>query len=167
MKDKHEREYLAFVGARLPWLRRVAFLLAQDWHRADDLVQVAITRLYVHWHRARAAQNLDGYARRVLVNAFLGERRSRWASLVQLRPALPEAAVSDVDTDTRLTVQAALAKVPPRQRAVLVLRYHCDLSVAETAEILGCSTGTVKSQTSHGLATLRRLLSSPAPTNER
>lgn len=158
VKDKHEHEYLAYVQERGPWLRKVAYLLAQDWHTADDLVQAAITQLYVNWARVRAADNIDGYARRVLVNTFLGERRSRWWSRVLLLPRTPERPMAEVDQADRFTVRAALCQVPPRQRAVLVLRYYCDLSVQETADVLHCSTGTVKSQTSHGLAALRRLL---------
>lgn len=158
MTDKYEREYLAYVYERGPWLRKVAYLLAQDWDTADDLVQTAITQLYVHWRRIRAADNVDGYTRRVLVNAFLRERRLRWRSRVRLMSEPPELPAADVDQAERLMVRAALARVPPRQRAVLVLRFYCDLSVRETADMLRCSTGTVKSQTSHGLAALRRFL---------
>jgi len=163
VRDEQEREYLAYVDARSPWLRRVAYLLAHDWHRADDLVQATITHLYVHWRRVRAADNIDGYVRRMLVNEFLQERRSLWGGRLVLSPDAPDIPAPPLDVATQLTVRAALARVPPRQRAVLVLRYYCDLSVAETAAALGCSTGNVKSLTSHALGALRALLGDPAP----
>jgi RNA polymerase sigma-70 factor (sigma-E family) len=157
-----EQQYVEYVTARLPVLRRTAYLLCGDPHRADDLVQVTITRLYQHWRRAREAENLDGYVRAILVRTFISEQRLGWARRIRLvgmphqTPAPPAAAGPDVETAA--VVRAALAKVPPRQRAVLVLRFLCDLPVAEVAEILGCAPGTVTSQTSLGLATLRRRL---------
>jgi RNA polymerase sigma-70 factor (sigma-E family) len=154
-----ERRYVQFVSTRLPWLRKVAFLLCQDWDRADDLAQAAITRLYTHWRAAARATNLDGYARTVLVREFLGSRRTAWARRVDLRDEpYAEASSPAEDPATRLAVRAALAMVPPRQRAALVLRFYCDLSITEAAEALACSPGTVKSQTSRGLAALRRAL---------
>jgi RNA polymerase sigma-70 factor (sigma-E family) len=144
-------------------LRRTAFMLCQDWHRADDLVQAAITKLYVHWGRARGADHIDAYARTVLVREFLGERRSAWARRVSLDSQLARASTDDTsDHDALLDLRAALAAVPPRQRATLVLRFYCDLNVEQTAQVLGCSPGTVKSQTVKGLAALRRALD-PAP----
>jgi RNA polymerase sigma-70 factor (sigma-E family) len=156
--DEHELEYLEYVRERGQSLRKVAYMLTQDWHAADDVAQTAITQLYLHWRRVRAADNLDGYVRRVLVNAFLSEQRRGWRSRVRLEAVLPEHPVASDDLAERVTVRAALVQVPPRQRAVLVMRYYCDLSVQETADALGCSPGTVKSQTSHGLTALRRLL---------
>jgi RNA polymerase sigma-70 factor (sigma-E family) len=149
-------DYEAYVTARLPWLRRAAYLLCQDWDRADDLVQVAITRLYVHWHRARAADNLDGYARTILVRVFLAEQQTAWWRRVGVVREPPDSAVPADESD--LDLRAALAGLPPRQRAAVVLRFYCDLSVEQTADVLKCSTGNVKSQTSRGLAALRRVL---------
>lgn len=168
MKDEDERRYIEYVSGRLPWLRKVAFLLCQDWHRADDLAQAAITRLYVHWRTAVRAENLDGYLRRMLVREFLGVRRTAWASRVVLEAGpVGDVGVHDVDPATRVAVRAALARVPARQRAALVLRYYCDLSIEETAELLQCSPGTVKSQTARGLAALRRALDGePIATHE-
>jgi RNA polymerase sigma-70 factor (sigma-E family) len=154
-----EGRYVEYVSSRLAWLRKVAFLLCQDWHRADDLAQAAITRLYVHWRFAARADNLDAYARRVLVREFLSTRRTVWGSRVDLRPD-PVDDSHDEDPLTRMVVRSALAQVPPRQRAALVLRYYCDLSVEESADLLRCSPGTVKSQTARGLAALRRALES-------
>ncbi|NUW43061.1 SigE family RNA polymerase sigma factor [Nonomuraea rhodomycinica] len=151
-------EYTAYVSGRLPWLRRVAYLLCQDWHRADDLVQSAITRLYVKWRRARAADDLDAYVRVILVRVFLAEQRGGWFSRVRVTDAPPAAPAPRQNHDLAMDLRRALAAVPPRQRATLVLRFHCDLSVEQTAHVLGCSTGTVKSQTARGLAALRARL---------
>src|SRR5450432_3137198 len=142
-------------------LRRVAYLLSQDWDRADDLVQATITQLYVHWARARAADHIDAYARTILVREFLTERRSAWARRVNLDGRVPEASSRATDFDAVLDLRAALTQVPPRQRATLVLRFYCDLNVEQAARVLGCSAGTVKSQTSKGLESLRRALLPP------
>lgn len=153
-----DEEFTRYVTARMPWLRRVAFLLCQDWHRADDLVQTAITRLYVHWRRASAADNVDGYARTVLVRVFLAEQRGGWRQRVRLVERTPDEAVPPADHATDVDLRAALAALAPRQRAAVVLRYYCDMSVEQTADVLNCSTGTVKSQTARGLDALRRTL---------
>ncbi|WP_433441985.1 SigE family RNA polymerase sigma factor [Nonomuraea sp. CA-141351] len=161
MHAAEERDYVDYVTARLPSLRRLAYYLCKDAHRADDVVQMAITRLYVHWRRARAARDLDRYVDAMLVRCFLNDQRLGWWTRVRLAGyshEVPEAAGHPPDVETRSVVHAALAKVPPRQRAVLVLRFLCDLPVTEVAEILGCSTGNVKSQAARGLAALRRLL---------
>ena len=128
-------------------------------HGSDDLAQAAITRLYVHWRAAFQADNLDAYVRRILVREFLSARRTVWGSRVDLQPdPVVNAGAPEADPVTRVVVRAALTQVPPRQRAALVLRYYCDLSVEETADVLRCSAGTVKSQTARGLAALRREL---------
>jgi len=156
MSARRDEDFTGYVQARLAWLRRVAYLLCQDWQRADDLVQTAITSLYVHWRRARAMENIDGYARTILVRAFLSERRGGWAQRVTLAGNLPDTAGQAPDADDALDVRSALAGLPPRQRATLVLRFYCDLNVDQTARALGCSAGTVKSQTAKALASLRR-----------
>jgi RNA polymerase sigma-70 factor (sigma-E family) len=150
-----DEQYTAYVAARLPWLQRVAYLLCQDWDRADDLVQVALTRLYVRWNRVRSVENLDGYTRTVLVRVFLAEQRTGWWRRVSVREP-PEPDPDSADRDGDLDLRAALRELAPRQRAAVVLRFYCDLSVEQTAEVLNCSTGTVKSQTSRGLAALRQ-----------
>jgi len=156
-----DQDYVTYVRRRLDQLRRVAYLLCHDWHRADDLVQVTVTRLYVNWRRASAADDIDRYVNRMLVNAFLGERR-KWGSRVALMANPPERAAHHVDEGTKLAVRELLAQVPPRQRATLVLRFYCDLSIEEAAAVLGCSDGTVKSQTAKGLLRLRELWTAPA-----
>ncbi|MFJ5894627.1 SigE family RNA polymerase sigma factor [Streptomyces sp. NPDC093064] len=155
-----EAEFREFAESRADWLRRVAFLLCSDWHRADDLVQETLTKLYVHWPRMRRVENPDGYARTVLVNTFLAEQRSawqRWTARHRDRPGA-EPPAPPTDLEASLDLRRALAAIPPRQRATLVLRYYHDLSVEQTADALGCSPGNVKSQTSRGLRALRRVL---------
>jgi RNA polymerase sigma-70 factor (sigma-E family) len=153
-----EREYIEYVTARLPALRRLAYVLSGDAHRADDLVQQTITALFVRWRKIRTVAHLDRYVRSMLVHTFIDERRLAWAK-VRLFHEIPEqAAPVDHGFEDRTVLHAALAQVPRRQRAVLVLRFIYDLSVSEVAESLGCSEGTVKSQTSRGLTTLRKLL---------
>ena len=162
MAAEGDGDYIAYVTGRLPVLRRVAAQLTGDVHRGDDLVQHAITRLYVHWRRASRTDNLDAYVYRILLRAFLDERRVRWAG-VRLG-ASGDDEPRDVSADhaggvaDRLLLREALASLPPRQRAVLVLRFLVDLSVEDVSGILNISTGTVKSQTHDGLKTLRRLL---------
>ncbi len=162
MSAGRDAEYTEYVSAMLPSLRRLAMLLCQDWQRADDLVQAAITKLYVHWGRARRADHVDAYARAVLVHEFVHERRSGWARRVSLTGTVTETAAAAVDHDAVLDLRTALAMLPARQRATLVLRFYCDLNVDQSAQLLGCSPGTVKSQTAKALGTLRRALE-PGP----
>jgi RNA polymerase sigma-70 factor (sigma-E family) len=158
VRASRETEYTEYVQGRLAWLRRTAYLLCQDWQQADDLVQVAITRLYTHWGRARDAASLDAYTRTILVRVFLAERRSPWSRRVTLPGEYHDLPGKAPDHDARLDIRAALSALPARQRATVVLRYYSDLSIEEAAEILGVSPGTVKSQTAKGLAALRAAL---------
>lgn len=151
-------EYTEYVTARLAWLHQVAFLLCQDRSRAEDLVQTAITRLYVHWRKARGADNLDAYTRTILVRVFLADQRTGWRRRVLPFGTMPESSAPAADPDTALDLRDALESLGPRQRATIVLRFYCDLSIEQTAEALSCSTGTVKSQTARALATLRSSL---------
>lgn len=161
MDDKSDATYLAYVHGRIPALRRVAYLLGGDEHQADDLVQETITKLYARWPRISTAENVDAYVHTMLVRAFLDEKRRGWWR-VRLLGSPPERATPVAGTaEDRTVLRAALARIAPRQQAVLVLRFLCDRSVAEVAEILGCTEGTVKSQTSHGLNTLRKILGAP------
>lgn len=146
-----------FARSRQAHLRRTAHLLCGDWHLAEDLTQTALAKLYAVWRRVRQLESPDGYARRVLYRTFLDEtRRRRWWE----RPAAHQEDVvaAASDPDLRLTLLDALRQLPPRGRAVLVLRFWEDQSVEATATALGCSVGTVKSQTSRGLGTLRHIL---------
>jgi len=153
-----EAEFTDFVSARLASLRRLAMLLSQDWQRADDLVQAALTKLYVKWPRAIAADNIDAYVRAIVVREFIDERRSSWLTRVTLSDQPPDRQADPPDTDSAIDLQAAMSALPARQRATVVLRYYLDLNVHQTAQLLGCSSGTVKSQTARALDTLRRIL---------
>ena len=159
---RRDDEYTEFVAARLQALRRIAHLLCDDWHHADDLVQVTITRLYVRWHQVRVMDHPEAYTRTILVREFLRQRQSGWARRVSLSGEVPDWLGAGNDRDDALDVNAALAELPPRQRATLVLRFYCDQTVDEVAEVLGCSAGTVKSQTSKGLGSLRLALGRPS-----
>lgn len=157
-----EREtYVEYVTASTPRLRRVATLLSGDPARGDDLLQETFTRLFVHWKRASKADNLDGYVHRMLYRVFIDDKRRKWSS-VRLLDQLPETPHTAADPADALAVRTALRQVPKGQRAVLVLRYFGDLSVQEAADVLGCSTGTVKSQTARGLEALKTALNPPA-----
>jgi RNA polymerase sigma-70 factor (sigma-E family) len=164
MTQSREAEFADFVATREASLRRLAILLCQDWHRADDLVQVAITKLYVHWPKAKAADSMDAYVRAIVVREFLDERRSSWIRRVTLTSQLPDRPAPGIDPETALDIQAAIASLPPRQRATLVLRFYCDLSVEQAAQVLGCTPGTVKSQTAKALNSLRVVLGPNADT---
>jgi RNA polymerase sigma-70 factor (sigma-E family) len=158
---RRDAEFAEYVSARLPTLRRLALLLCQDWHTADDLVQAAIVKLFLQWPRAKGADNIDAYVRAIVVREFLHDRRTSWARHVRLTDQMPEVAAAAADSESSLDLQAAVAALPPRQRAVLVLRFYCDLNVDQSASVLGCSPGTVKSQTAKALNSLRQLMDAP------
>ncbi|NES13864.1 MULTISPECIES: SigE family RNA polymerase sigma factor [Micromonospora] len=157
MSDR-DTAFAEYFAARSDAMRGTAYLLCGDWHRAEDLVQTAFTKLYLVWNRVSRHEVLDAYVRQILVRAFLDERRRGWWRRERVggddadRPNPPES------PESRLVMLQALAALAPRQRAVLVLRYWEDLSVEETAALLGCSPGTVKSQAARGLENLRGLL---------
>jgi RNA polymerase sigma-70 factor (sigma-E family) len=151
-----------FVVGRSPALLRTAILLTGDRHDAEDLVQTALLRVARHWSRALA--NPDGYTRQVLVNLAYDDARRR-----KRRPETlgspPERAAMDDYGDDRDDLLRVLRELPERQRATVVLRFWEDLSVAETAQLLGCTEGTVKSTTSNALAHLRDALHLPLATS--
>jgi RNA polymerase sigma-70 factor (sigma-E family) len=161
MTSRHDGEFAEYMAARLPALRRLAFLLCQDWHRADDLAQAAAVKAYTHWAKAARADSTDAYLNAILVREFLHDRRSAWTRLVSLTEA-PETAATQTDHDSSLDLRSAVVALPPRQRAVLVLRFYCDLNIYQTAEALGCAPGTVKSQTAKALDSLRRAMGNSA-----
>jgi RNA polymerase sigma-70 factor (sigma-E family) len=157
MPSGSDSEYLAYVHGRVTALRRTAYLLSGDAHEADDIVQETLTKLYARWPRSQHVDNLDAYVNKMLVRVFLDDRRQGWWK-VSLRGRLPERAADAPTHEDRPVLRAALAKLPPRQQAVLVLRFLCDQPIRDVAEILHCSEGTVKSQTAHGLKRLRTVL---------
>lgn len=155
-------EFVEYVAMRTRAVHRAAYLLCGDRHRADDLLQATFVALFVNWHRARRAANLDAYVHRILVRRYLDERRLSW-SRVRLMWNTPEPrAVHPELSGDRDLVLAALRKLPPGQRTALVLRYYSDLSVEQTAEVMRCSAGNVKSQTARALAAMRRFLDADA-----
>jgi RNA polymerase sigma-70 factor (sigma-E family) len=150
----------AYFAARSDAMRGTAYLLCGDWHRAEDLVQLTFTKIYLAWRRIQRHEAMDSYTRQTLVRTFLSERRRGWFRHESVgSPTADRAAPPSYGhADERVVLLEALAKVPPRQRAVLVLRYWEDVSVEQTAALLECSQGNVKSQAARGLATLRGLL---------
>jgi len=151
-----EAGFRGYFAPRLDPLRRTAYLMCGDWHTADDVVSTVVVRMFRDWDRISRVENLDAYVRRAVVNAWLDERRRPWRRErpVPELPVRAAPAAQGAVTD-RLSLAAHLAALPPRRRAVIVLRYYCDLSVEETARVLECTEGTVKSQTARALATLR------------
>jgi len=135
----------SYAEGRIPVLRRNAYLLCGDWDRGDDLVQKVLTELFSRWAQARRADNLDAYVHTMLVRRAIDEKRSWWRRKVWLadeRTAPEPAAPPDPDPTVRIDLAAVIAELPPRQRAVIVLRYLQDFSVEDTATVLRCSTGT-------------------------
>lgn len=155
-RDKAFAEYFA---ARSGAMRGTAYLLCGDWHRAEDLVQTAFVKLYRVWNRIARHEVLDSYLRQILIRTFLDERRRGWWRRERVGGEDAEQVAPSDSPESRLVLLQALARVAPRQRAVLVLRYWEDLSVEDVAALLECSPGTVKSQAARGLDTLRGLLS--------
>lgn len=158
MKAEQRAAFLEFATARSASLHRIAYLMVGDSHLAQDLVQEVLTKVYVAWPRVREP---NAYCRRAITTTAVSwMRRKSWhehpveTGLDEPTPGPDSSAM----TDTRLEVWAALDAVPPRQRAALVLRFYEDLTETQTADALGCSVGTVKSQVSAGLKKLRAIL---------
>ena len=159
MRERERVLYVEFVSARYASLYRMAYLLTGNHHTAEDLVQTVLTKVYVSWGRVRRAERPESYARRMLANEAVSLHRHRWTTEVSTaRPAAvahagshggPEQAV----TDTHMVWQA-LARLTPKQRAVLVLRYYEDLSEAQIAAVLQIAPGTVKSHAHAALLAL-------------
>ncbi len=149
-------DFESYAAARWSRLLRTAYLLTGDHHEAEDLVQVTLAKVYLGWSRVRRLEEPDAYVHRALVNNNISRHRKR--RVVQLLTSrLPdrprEGAAAQVEA--RSLLLEALATLPPRQRAVVVLRYWEDLSEHQVAEVLGCTAGNVKSQASRGLRKLR------------
>ncbi|MGW6689986.1 SigE family RNA polymerase sigma factor [Streptomyces sp. NPDC054961] len=158
MTSAQEDAYLEFVSGRAKALYRSAYVLAAgDSHLAEDLVQETLSRVYVHWSRVAGAQSPAAYAQTVLVRTFLSLRRRRSTGE---RPIgnLPDSAACGPDAALRVTLLGALGQLPPRDRAVLLLRYWEDRSIEETARMLRLSSGAVRSQGTRALSRLRALL---------
>jgi len=155
-RDDQFRTYV--IGSRGRLLRTATLLSSGNADEAEDLVQTVLLRTYVSWPRIRA-ETRDAYVRRMLVNAFLDERRRPHARHERNQADVPDVAIEpDPSSDLDAAVFRALAELPPRMRAAVILRHLHDASVAETAQALGCSEGTVKSQTARALDHLRASL---------
>jgi RNA polymerase sigma-70 factor (sigma-E family) len=151
--------FTAYVAGRRAHLFRAAYLLCGDPHRAEDIVQTALAKLYVAWPRASRADSVDAYVRRVIINSHLDETRRPWRRESPTEDArLDRVAPAGVAPEDADALWAALKDLGPKQRRVVVLRHYWGLSVEETAADLGVSPGTVKSQTSAALEKLRTAL---------
>lgn len=152
-----EHDFGAFVAARATTLLRVAYLACGDRSEAEDLLQTALERTYRNWDRVRH-DSPEPYVRRVIVNTAISRARRR--AILRIIPVRvpPDTPARSADVDLRRVLMDALRALPPRQRAVVVLRYWEDLTEHQTAEVLGCTIGTVKSQSSKAMAKLRTAL---------
>ena len=157
MRD--EAAFVEFAQAARGRLRGTAYRWCGDWDQASDHVQEGLIRVYVAWPRLTRAGGEHGYARKAVVSAFLDHARRRSSTEISVEPDpdLPSGQDVSESVSARAALMAALTDLPPRQRACVVLRYFEDLSVAETAAALDCSEGTVKSQTSRALTSLRSM----------
>ena len=162
MALRHSRDRVAFsdfVTSQSSRLFRTAYLVVGDHQLAQDLLQEALVKTYVAWPRIRDASRAEAYVRRTIVTTAISWRRRR---SFHERPVevLPERVSGDLvdGLASHTAISAALRTLPPRQRAALVLRYYEDLSEAQTAEMMGCSVGTVKSQVAAALRHLRERL---------
>jgi RNA polymerase sigma-70 factor (sigma-E family) len=153
--DQSQADFVEFVQARQHALLRFAYLLTSDHHTAEDLVQTALAKTYLSWNKLRDRGALDAYVRRIILNENASLWRRAWRRQERSAGELPESAVHDLAAEDRDALWHVVQQLPPKQRAAVVLRYYEDLSEAETAAILGCSVGNVKSQTSRAIATMR------------
>jgi RNA polymerase sigma-70 factor (sigma-E family) len=151
-RTRREEEFTEYFSVRAPAMRRTAYLIVRDWHVAEDLTQTSFVRLYAAWPRVEAASR-DAYTRKIVVNQCLSHLRRRRETPTD---RLPEQVA--VESGGVLDLGRVLALLPPRQRAIVALRFLDDLSVVETSRVLDIAEGTVKSQTSRALETLRRHL---------
>jgi RNA polymerase sigma-70 factor (sigma-E family) len=157
----YEKEFAEFVTERRPVLRRKAYLMCQDWHQADDMVQAVLIKLYRRWPQLERRTELSGYLHTMLVRELATTRRSSASTREVLSDELPERPSPGVPQDhvpDRLLLRDALAKLGKSQRNAVILRYVDRLSAEEVATTLGCSVTTVRSQSCRGLANLRTIL---------
>ena len=158
MDERARQDFAEFVAARSAALIRLAYVLTCDQHAAEDLLQTALTKAAAHWGRIHSAP--EAYVRQIMYREQIGLWRRRARRPETAMAQVPELPVADPASslDTRLALQEALRSIPAGKRAVLVLRYLEDLPEAQVAQILGCSVGTVRSQTHKAIAQLRSVL---------
>ena len=162
-RDRSDDErFHVFATRSTASLTRLAYLLCGDQHLANDLVQTCLIRLYQAWPKVRDKDAADAYARKALLRSWLNERRRPWRRVETRDGHVPDTPVLEPDParvmHLKEVIRIALAELPPRQRAAVVLRYWAQHTVAETAAILRCSEGNVKSQSARGLTTMRTAL---------
>jgi RNA polymerase sigma-70 factor (sigma-E family) len=155
----HEEQFTAFVIAAAPRLRRTAYLMCRDWHLAQDLTQTTFAKMYASWGRIRRVANLEAYSRRVLMNAIFDHRSRRSATEVVVAdpPGAPHLTAAGT-AELHVTLMSALAALPVRDQAIVVLRHWEDQSVDTVAEILGVSPSAVKMRDARALSRLRAVL---------
>ncbi|ANP54720.1 RNA polymerase sigma-70 factor (sigma-E family) [Streptomyces griseochromogenes] len=162
-KQARDEEFQNFMIGRWPRLMRTAFLLTGEQHAAEDLVQSTLEQVYVHWRKVNSADDPEAYVRRVMINAHARRHRRRLKEFLApkddsgLVREVPETGDRIAQADDRGALLKALAQLPARQREAVVLRYWEDLTETQTAEAMGCSVGTVKSNAAKGIAKLRVL----------
>ncbi|AWS46986.1 SigE family RNA polymerase sigma factor [Streptosporangium sp. 'caverna'] len=154
------QEFTEFVAARGTSLFRIAHLTCGSRDEAEDVLQSALEKAYLNWGRLHAGSDPEPYVRRIIVNTAISRARRHAILQILFTPAPPDTPAPDAlpGVELRQILMIGLRALAPRQRAVLVLRFFEDLTEAQTAEVLGCSTGTVKSQTSKALTRLRALI---------
>ena len=161
----HDRpDFDEFVATRSTRLLRTAYLLTRDWALAEDLLQTALMKAWFAWRRVQGEP--EAYVRKIIATTYVSWLRRRWTGEVS-RSSLPEASVVDgtIMLELRHDLWSALGELPPRQRAVLVLRYFEDMTEAQAAEVLDVSVGTVKSQAAKALTRLREITTSATATS--
>jgi RNA polymerase sigma-70 factor (sigma-E family) len=156
-RRERDAEFTEYVNARRKTLLTAAYFCCGSWDHAEDVLQTALAKLYVAWPRVRRSHGEEAYVRRIIVNAAIDESRRPWRRERSV-DVLPDATTEPPDPGERSDLMRAMAGLPVGQRQVVVLRHWLGLSVEETAAELGISSGTVKSQTAHGLAHLRAAL---------
>ncbi|MCW2796107.1 SigE family RNA polymerase sigma factor [Nocardioides sp.] len=162
-----DEEFTAYLNARQPALLRTAYLLTGDRHQAEDVLQTSLAKLYLAWDRVQDRDSVDAYVRRIMVNENNSLWRRGWKKREHATDVVPEATpVRDTyDEGAGSALWDVVQTLPKKARAVVVLRYYEQLTEAETADVLGISVGTVKSQASRALAALRER--TPADLNPR
>lgn len=154
--SRRDEEFTAYLHARQPSLLRTAYLLTGDRHTAEDILQTSLAKLYLAWDKVNDKNSVDGYVRRIMVNENNSLWRRPWKKREHASDTMPETTYVDQYDDGRGTaLWEVVQSLPPKARAVVVLRFYEQLSEAETADVLGISVGTVKSQCSRAVAALR------------
>ncbi|CAN5195064.1 SigE family RNA polymerase sigma factor [soil metagenome] len=156
--ERRDAEFTAYLHARQPSLLRTAYLLTGDRHQAEDVLQTSLAKLYLAWEKIRDRDSVDAYVRRIMVNENNSLWRRGWKKREYATDVIPEGSPhqDEYDDGRGAALWEVVRTLPPKARAVVVLRYYEQLSEAETADVLGISVGTVKSQCSRAISALRK-----------